>query len=210
MATVEQRQRLLEAVSKAEQSYEFAKQAAARQGRVAAVRHKCFVSYHVADIAGVTDFVERFNEVFIPRVVGVSDSDHFEDPVNSQDEDYIKAQIGARYLSDSTVTILYVGACTWSRKYVDWELASSLRNDRVNKRNGLMAITPADRSVHPLPDRFADNWAADDSRYARYHFHPRSAADLRTWIEDAFLARTSRAELIAPARALRSVNSRCP
>ena len=205
----QQRKRLFEAVTRAEVSYELAKQAAARQGRTAPVRHKCFISYHGADIVGVTDFVEKFNDVFIPRVVGVSDSDHFKDPVSSEDEEYIKQQIGSKYLSDSTVTILYVGKCTWARKYVDWELSSSLRNDTVNKRNGLLALTPSDRSTNTLPGRFADNWADDDSRYARYYFHPTSADDLRAWIEDAFLARTTRADLIAPATPLRRINSAC-
>lgn len=211
MSTSEQqRKRLFEAVTRAEVSYELAKQAASRQGRTAPVRHKCFITYHGADIVGVTDFVEKFNDVFIPRVVGVSDSDHFKDPVSSEDEEYIKKQIGSKYLSDSTVTILYVGQCTWARKYVDWELSSSLRNDTVNKRNGLLALTPADRSTNKLPDRFADNWAKDGSRYARYHYYPQSADELRGWIEDAFRARDSRSNLINNKRALRKINSACP
>lgn len=210
MPTYNQEKRLSEAVQKAERSYEIARRAAAQQGRAAPVRHKCFISYHGADIVGVTDFVEAFNDVFIPRVVGVSDSDHFKDPVSSQDEEYIKAQIGTKYLSDSTVTILYVGACAWSRKYIDWELSSSLRNDTVNRRNGLLAITPASRAANKLPDRLADNWAEDGSRYARYHHYPQSAGSLRDWIEDAFKARDSRASLINNTRALRKINSQCP
>lgn len=211
MSTSEQqRKRLFEAVTRAEASYVLAKQAAARQGRTAPVRHKCFISYHGADIVGVTDFVEKFNDVFIPRVVGASDSDHFIDPVSSEDEEYIKQQIGSKYLSDSTVTILYVGQCTWARKYVDWELSSSLRNDTVNKRNGLLALTPADRSTNKLPSRFTDNWSDDGSRYARYYYYPQSADSLRAWIEDAFIARDTRSSLINHARALRKINSACP
>ncbi len=202
--------RLYEAVEKAERSYALAKIAASQRGTAAPVRHKCFISYHGADVDGVTEFVEEYNDVFIPRVVGVSDSDHFKDPVNSEDEEYIKSQIGAKYLSDSTVTILYVGSCAWSRKYVDWELASSLRNDPVNKRNGLMAITPANRGENKLPARFADNWAEDGSRYARYYYYPQSSTSLRGWIEDAFNARSSRATLIDNSRALRKINSQCP
>jgi hypothetical protein len=201
--------RLTRAVSEAERSYSLAQREAAVRGTTAPVRHKCFVSYHGADIDGVTAFVEAFNDVFIPRVIGVSDSDHFKDPVNSQDEEYIKQQIGAKYLSDSTVTILYVGRCTWSRKYVDWELSSSLRNDPVNKRNGLMAITPADRSTNTLPDRLQDNLANDGSKYARYYYYPTSPSDLRSWIQDAFDARTSRSSEVDNSRKLRRYNSQC-
>jgi hypothetical protein len=209
MPDTRQLSRLHEAIRKAEVSYDLAKVAALRRGATAPVRHKCFISYHGADIEGVTDFVEAFNDVFIPRVVGASDSDHFKDPVNSQDEEYIKAQIAAKYLSDSSVTILYVGTCTWSRKYVDWELSSSLRNDPVNKRNGLMAITPVDRTTSTLPARFADNWAKDNSKYARYYYYPTTADSFRSWIEDAFKARDSRPSLIDNTRALRRANSAC-
>ncbi len=201
--------RLNQLAHEAEHRYNLAKQAAARQGAPAAVRRKCFISYHGADIDGVSMFVEQFNDVFIPRVIGASESDHFKDPVDSDDEEYIKQQIGARYLADSTVTILYVGACAWARKYIDWEVASSLRNSPVNRRSGLMAITPADQSVNTLPDRFADNLADDDSKYARYYYYPASEPSLRGWIEDAVQARTSRAHLVDNRRRLRQRNSPC-
>ncbi|MDY7103303.1 MAG: TIR domain-containing protein [Actinomycetota bacterium] len=210
MPTYDQRRRLGEAVQTAERKYELAKSSAKRTGRPTPIRHKCFISYHGADIEGVTDFVEDFNEVFIPRVVGVSDSDHFKDPVTSQDEEYIKSQIGTKYLSDSTVTILYVGKCTWARRYVDWELSSSLRNSKLNKRNGLLAITPADRSTGRLPERFSDNWTKGNTGYARYYYYPRRDSSLRDWIEDAFEARKTRMGLIDNRRRLRQRNSRCP
>lgn len=209
MTDVQQWRRLLAAVDQAERSYAVAKSVAAQRGASTPVRHKCFVSFHTPDIDAVTEFVETYNDVFIPRVIGVSDSDQFKDPVTSEDEEYIKSQIGAKYLSDSTVTILYVGRCAWARKYIDWELSSSLRNDPVNKRNGLLAITPADRSTNSLPSRFADNFTSDDSKYARYYYYPTGAASLRSWIEDAFQAREGRHQLIDNTRALRTYNSTC-
>lgn len=200
--------RLTQMAASAEQRYEVAKSLAVTRGTQFAVRHKCFVSYHGADIDPVTDFVDAFSDVFIPRVVGVSDSDHFKDPVKSEDEEYIKQQIGAKYLSDSTVTILFVGRCTWARKYVDWEIASSLRNSPVNKRNGLLALTPVDRGKNRLPERFTDNWTSD-AKYARYHYYPTTESSLRTWIEDAFTARSSRAHLIDNSRKLHIHNASC-
>jgi hypothetical protein len=205
-----QRKRLLEAVSKAEMSYAIALAAATRTGASTPVRHKCFVTYHGADIDAVSAFVEKFSEVFIPRVIGVSDSDHFKDPVTSEDEEYIKSQIGAKYLADSTVTILFMGQCTWSRKFCDWELSSTLKDGTVNKRNGLMAITQADKVTHTLPSRFADNWNDKNEKYARYYYYPTSDSQLRGWIEDALQARTARASLIDNSRALRKINSSCP
>jgi hypothetical protein len=210
MATYEQKmQRLQQLVTRAETSYASAVRLSQRAGTKAPGRHKCFIAYHGADIDAVTVFVEQFNDVFIPRVVGVSASDHFKDPVNSKDEEYIKSQIGAKYLSDSSVTILYVGKCTWARKYVDWELSSTLRNDAVNKRNGLLAITPPDNSHNKLSDRFSDNYVKDADSYARYRYYPTSESLLRSWIEDAFSARTTRAHLIKNARSLKRLDSEC-
>lgn len=204
-------QRLHQLVARSELKALEASRSAQRMGRVAPVRHKCFISYHGADIAEVTAFVERFNEVFIPRVVGASDSDHFSDPVDSKTEEYIKQQIGAKYLSDSSVTLLYVGSCTWSRKFVDWEISSSLRNDPVNKRNGLLAITPPDNSTNRLPSRFSANYQRDHESYAGYIYYPTTDAALRTAINDAFAARTNagRIALIDNTAALRRQNSAC-
>ncbi len=209
MPTDTQQIRLYAAVAKAEQSYASAVALAARTHTATPVRHKCFISYHGADIDAVTEFVERYADVFIPRVIGASDSDHFTDPVNSKDEEYIKDQIGSKYLSDSTVTILFMGKCTWARKYVDWELSSTLKDGAVNKRSGLMAITQADKVSHPLPDRFSDNHKGNE-KYARYYYYPTSDSQLRGWIEDAFQARNTRSSLIDNSRSLRKYNSSCP
>lgn len=208
--TFEAKQRNLhEIVKRAELEYDAAQAFASRQGKVAPVRHKCFISYHGADIDGVTAFVDEFSSVFIPRVVGVSDSDHFNDPVTSTDEDYIKSQIASKYMWDSSVTLVYVGACAWSRKFVDWEIAASLRNSEKNRRNGLLGITPADRSQNEIPARLQRNLNSDGDAYARYNFYPTSEESLRSWIEDAYKARTARANLVVQGGPLKSYNSSC-
>lgn len=202
-------QNLQKLVKRAELEYDVAKAFATRQGKVAPVRHKCFISFHGADIDGVTDFVDQFSSVFIPRVVGASESDHFNDPVTSTDEDYIKSQIASKYMWDSSVTIVYVGSCAWSRKFVDWEIAASLRNSEKNKRNGLLGITPADRSQNTVPARLQKNLNSDGEAYARYKFYPTTEDSLRAWIEDAYLARTKRAGLVVQGGALKTYNSSC-
>ena len=105
MASLAQRSRLYAAV------------AAAELRKTAHVRHKCFLSYHAEDTDEVTEFIDRFSDIFIPKVIGVSDDAPF---VDSTDTDYIMECIREKYLSDSTVTIVLVGKCTWSRKFVDW------------------------------------------------------------------------------------------
>lgn len=172
-------------------------------------RHKCFVSYHANDGIEVEAFIENFGHVFIPRVVGISEEDDF---IDSDDTGYIMDRIRQKYLTDSTVTIVLVGKCTWARKFVDWEVYSSLRNDFVNKRNGLLAITlpsAANYSDKRLPDRVSDN-VDDEDGYARWWKYPTTAEQVRSRIEIAFSARTVKANLVNNSRQRKTYNSTCP
>ncbi|WP_349309764.1 TIR domain-containing protein [Microbacterium sp. MM2322] len=170
-------------------------------------RHKCFVSYHVADLLEVETFVTDFGSEFIPRSVGVTEEDDF---VESNDTDYIKRRIREKYLADSTVTIVLLGAGTWGRKFVDWEISSSLRNDAVNRRSGLLVLPlPSMNNSAHLPDRVGDNWVKNNeaASYAYYRSYPATLESLRTSIESAFQARSAKATLVDNSRALRQRNS---
>jgi len=164
---------------------------------VAATRHKCFISYHREDEREVKKFIEDFSEVFIPKVVGVSDNDDF---IDSTDTDYVMRRIRELYLTDSTVTIVMIGKCTWARRYVDWEVASSLLDHQNKKRSGLMAITlKSVASSKTLQPRVKDN-VDGESGYARWWKYPASLGGLRSCITIALSAR----ENMAP------INSRTP
>lgn len=176
------------------------------------IRHKCFVSYHHGDPIrndgdqrAVENFVSTFSayhEVFISRAVGID-----QDIVNSSDNNYIMRRIRERYLADSTVTIVLIGKCTWARKYVDWEIASSLRNDPINKRSGLLAIQlPNISDSVALPPRLKDNW---DSGYAKYYRYPTSPSSLESMINEAFEARTNKSNLVDNSRELFGYNRNC-
>jgi hypothetical protein len=174
-----------------------------------ATRHKCFVSYRVSDLTEVEAFLDDFGSEFIPRSVGVTEEDDF---IDSDDDDYIKRRIRELYLTDSTVTILLLGKCTWSRKFIDWELSSSLRNDSANRRNGLLAMPlPSLGNSATLPQRVRDNWVSGepDLSYALFRDYPTSVATLRSQIDAAFDARTSKASMVDNTRALRKNNSQC-
>lgn len=181
--------------------------AAAR--KVDATRHKCFVSYHVDDVAEVETFLNDFGSEFIARSVGVTVDDDF---VDSDDDDYIKRRIREQYLTDSTVTIVMLGACTWARRFVDWEISSSLRDDTNNKRNGLLVYPlPSRNNTAKLPVRVGDNWTSGDqaASYARYLSYPTSTTVVRNSIESAFGDRTAKGDLVNNTRALRRYNASC-
>ena len=171
-------------------------------------RHKCFISYHQDDEAAVIEFIDDFNEVFIAKILGVSDADDF---INSSDKDYVMRRIRELYLTDSTVTIILLGNCTWARKYVDWETASTLRNDLNNKRSGLLGISL--RETVTAPKRLSDNLPKTNGSdgYGRWIEYPNSNQFLRSWIDDAFNARddAARHSLVNNSSALFKNNRAC-
>lgn len=172
-------------------------------------RRKCFISYHHADEAEVEQFIQAFDhdrDVLIARGMGASMSG---DIINSTDSDYIKLQIRANYLRDTTVTIVLVGRETWGRKFVDWEIGASLRNTATASASGLLAITlpsVANYSGRKLPARLRDN-VDGESGYARWWKYPSSSEGLAELIETAYSARTGKAHLRDNSQPLRIRNA---
>lgn len=173
-----------------------------------AVRRKVFLSYFQGDVNAVNAFKENHEDIFIPRVLGVSDAD--DDLINSDDPAYVMTQIRSRYITtESTVTLVLIGDCTHSRRYVDWEIKTSLRQGTYTP-NGLMAILldPKATKGH-LPERFKANWNAEGTGYARFYGYPSSGAELQGWVEDAYEARTSRAHLISNSSSMWKNSRNC-
>ena len=173
-----------------------------------AVKHRCFVSYHKVNSTAVKNFVEEFSGVFTAKTVGVTDEDDF---IDSDDRDYVMRRIREKYLSNTTVTIVLIGACTKARKYVDWEIASTLRNDPVNGRSGLLGINM--RSVGSrwlAPPRLEDNYDSDNKAgsYALYRVYPSSGQVLRNAIQAAFDRRATHSP--DNTRSLFKNNRQCP
>lgn len=174
------------------------------------IKRKVFISHHKSDFREVDAFIDYFanrEKVFTPYVLGANNNDDF---INSTNTDYVMNQIRKKYLLDTTVTIVLVGSCTHSRRYVDCEIKSSLRQGEYPP-NGLMGIIlPSQGQSAYLPPRFEANWTSDNVNcYARYWIYPRSADELGQLIEDAFLARTTRNHLIANSRDMMRYNMRC-
>ena len=152
------------------------------------VRHKTFISYYHDDQAEVDEFIRTFDhdrDVFIARAVGSDET--MDTLIDSDDPDYVMRRIRKDHLSDSTVTLAFIGKNTWTRKYVDWELAASLHQGPVvGKPNGALAILSPKLSKAILPDRFVDNWQPG---YAHFYPYPKNRTQLANWIDEAFDAR---------------------
>lgn len=172
-------------------------------------RHKTFISYHHVDEAEVAAFIDHFDhdhDVLISRGIGASMAG---DVIDSTDADYIKQRIRQLYLRDSSVTLVMVGAETWGRRFVDWEVAASLRNTATSNRNGLLAITlpsVANDSSRQLPARVDDNVDGTDG-FARWMKYPTSTLDLGQMIDAAYTRRTTHASVVDNSRSLRQRNA---
>lgn len=171
-------------------------------------RHRCFISYHVDDESEVARFLDSFGDQIIATCIGVTAEDDF---VNSDDTDYIMDQIREKYLGSTTVTIVLVGACTWARRFVDWEVYSTLRRYKSFGVSGLVAITlpsVAESSSRRLPDRVDDN-VDGSTLYARWIKYPKSKSSLRSMVQEAYDARSTKADLIDNSRSRKKYNSSC-
>lgn len=94
--------------------------------------------------------------------------------------DRIRQIIRDDYLRKSTVTVVLVGKHTWQRKFVDWEIGSSLRHTEKNKRSGLLGIL---LPTHPdsgrdrytagfIPPRLHDNIACGFAKLYNWNEDP--------------------------------------
>ena len=157
------------------------------------VRHKTFISYHHDDQEEVDQFIETFDhdrDVFIARAVGSDQT--MDELIDSDDEEYVMRRIREDYVQDSTVTLAFIGKNTWSRKFVDWELAASLhQGPKAGLPNGVLAILSPGLSEAILPDRFVDNW---ETGYGKFYSYPKDRAQLIKWIDAAFEAREDEAK----------------
>ena|ERR1700677_993565 len=185
-------------------------------------KRNVFISSFHANRAEVDSFIHTYatlHKVFTPKALCTFDNEHF---IDSDNPEYVMSQIREKYLGDASVTIVLVGKCTHSRRYVDWEIKSSLRRGQ-SVPNGLLAyVLPSARpSTNPitgvraawphLPPRLQANWNFNrqDLSYARYYESPGTAEQVRRAIESVVWDRTNRAHLITNDSDMMKNNAKC-
>lgn len=100
--------------------------------------HKCFISFKTHDM----EFKKYIQENLAVDMIDKS----LNEPIDSQDEDYIIRKIREDYLKDSTVTIHLIGSessennyCQ-NQNYIKRELQASLSDTSAGKRNGILGV----------------------------------------------------------------------
>lgn len=162
-------------------------------------RHKVFVSFHHEDQCYKDYFVGMMGDDIVDRSVADGDIDD-----QRLGTETIRQRIRDDFIRDASVTVVLVGKCTWQRKHVDWEIGSSLRDTKLNKRCGLLGIllpshpnakmemcNPRGRyNPNLLPPRLADNCGPGDS-FAELYDWSSDSDTVRRWIHAAFERRTT-------------------
>lgn len=158
-------------------------------------RHRVFVSYYHNEDQDYRELFEGlFSEIYD---IMVSESVEIGDIDPNLSTERIRQIIRDDYLRDSTVTVVLIGAHTWQRKFVDWEIGSSIRQTKNSTRSGLLGIllptyprpggdmTKYNR--YTIPPRLYDNI---DCGFATIHNWNDSPYTVQSWIHDAFKRRT--------------------
>ena len=100
--------------------------------------HKCFISFKTQD----TDYKKKIQEDMGIEMIDKS----LNEPINSDNEDYIMRKIREDYLADSTVTIYLIGEYSaensflQDQTYIKRELQASLYNGENNTKNGILGV----------------------------------------------------------------------
>ena len=160
-----------------------------QNGRPIQPRHKVFVSYHHSrDQAYRNRFEYLFSNI---RDVIISKSVQIGDLGPNLRTETLRQKIRDEYLRDSTVTVVLIGAETWKRKHVDWEIGASIRRTQYNPRSGLIGIvlptySRVDRTKYDpytIPPRLHDNI---ECGFATIRNWSEDAAIVQKWIHEAF------------------------
>lgn len=158
-------------------------------------RHRVFVSYYRTEDQGYRECFEGlFSNV---HDIMVSESVEMGDIDPNLNTETIRQKIRDEYLRDSTVTVVLVGTHTWHRKFVDWEIGSSIRQTQYNSRSGLLGILlpmyprpqgePTKYNPYTIPPRLHDNIECGFAKIYNWSEDPHT---VQSWIHDAFKRRT--------------------
>ena len=170
-------------------------------------KHKAFISYYHKDDSYYRErFESLFGHLFINTSVKPGDID------TDDSDEYIKRLIQEGYISGASIIVVLIGAKTYCRKHVDWEISAAL-NKKVGGYSGLVGLL---LPTHPdydrdkyytslVPDRLQDNIK---SGYAVFKDWSNDENDIKNWVEMAFKAREEKNDLIDNSR-LQFRSNRC-
>lgn len=117
------------------------------------VRRKIFVSYHHGNDQA---YYDGFSRAFHDQYEAVLDNS-LDRRIDSENIQYVMQRIRDKHITGTSCTVLLIGAQTYQRKYVDWEIKATL-----DKQHGLVGIVlPTHQKSNDgkiiVPERFHRN-----------------------------------------------------
>lgn len=156
------------------------------------IRHNVFISYHHSnDEIYKKEFERLFCSIYdILETKAISDGDID----TSLKTESIRQKVRDEFIRSASVTIVLIGAETWKRKHVDWEISASIRDTQLNPRAGLLGIIlPSYPRVDmakyykgTIPPRLQDNI---DCGFAKIYNWSNDPYQVQGLIHEAFLRR---------------------
>ncbi len=144
-------------------------------------KRRVFVSYHHENDQAWYDLFSTWYgetlELFTNRSL--------KEPIDSDAVDYLHRTIREGKITGTSLTIVLCGPETWKRKWVDWEIGSTL-----NKGHGLLGIglptvaTNRDGSAH-APDRLLQNYQNSYAPWLSWGAPPPTADEIKAAIARA-------------------------
>jgi hypothetical protein len=149
-----------------------------------AEKPRIFVSYHHR---GDQQYYDAFSATFHDTFEAIYDKS-VERIIDSDNVDYVMREIRENYITGTSCTVVLVGAQTWGRKYVDWEIKATL-----DKQHGLIGVHLPSAPRAPdgtkiiVPDRLHDNIQSGFAPFVSWAQITKSVQDLRTHIAAAVI-----------------------
>ncbi len=154
-----------------------------------------FISYdHGQDDYWVVRFTDLFHHLFSIQTARTAAVE----PEDSQQ--YIQGLIQGGHIMDGTVLVVLLGARTYARRIVDWEIAAALETKPV-RASGVLGIR---LPTHPdfgkptiapshVPARLAENVK---SGFCAVRDWTEAPAQLHAWVNDAMRAASQKTHLV--------------
>ena len=102
------------------------------------MKHKCYISFKKEDEYYKEEIQKKLQKDIIDKSLN--------EPIQSDNPDYIMQKIRKEYLQDSTVTIFLIGTRSsenlgWEeQQYIKRELQATLYNSKENPRGGILGV----------------------------------------------------------------------
>src|SRR5712692_6633408 len=142
------------------------------------IKRKVFISYHhEQDQFWFNHFSNTFSEDY-----EVFQDQSLDDEVDSEDLEYVNRVIRQDYIKGSSITIVLCGSETWKRRFIDWEIASTLHHEHALLGILIPGTLPAANGKYGVPDRLYENI---ETGYAAWSLWPGNPDQLKTLIEGA-------------------------